>query len=54
MKGYSALQYVFVKIVGEGNGSGIAVMLLFTGIIGTIVSLYGLKIKCFRQLDYDI
>lgn len=54
MKDYSALQYVFVKIVGEGNGSGIAVMLLFTGVIGTIVSLYGLKIKCFRQLDYAI
>lgn len=53
MKVDSTLQYVFVKIVGEGNGSGIAVMLLFTGIIGTIVSLYGLKIKCFRQLDYD-
>lgn len=53
MKGDSAVHHFFEKIVGNGNGSGIAVMLLFTGIIGTIVSLYGLKIKCFRQLDYD-
>lgn len=51
MKGDSALQHFFVKMVGEGNGSGIAVMLVFTGIIGAIFSLYGLKIKCFRQLD---
>lgn len=51
MKGDSALKHFFAKIVGEGNGSGIAVILLFTGIIGTIVSLYGLKIKCFRELD---
>jgi MFS family permease len=54
MNGYSSLHYVFAKIVGEGNGSGIAVMLLVTGVIGTIVSLYGLKIRCFKQLDYDI
>ena len=51
MKGDSTIKYLLSKIVGEGNGSGIAVMLLFTGIIGTIVSLYGLKIKNFRQLD---
>jgi hypothetical protein len=51
MKDDSTLKYLLAKIVGEGNGSGIAVMLLFTGIIGTIVSLYGLKIKNFRQLD---
>jgi hypothetical protein len=31
MKSYSVLHYVFAKIVGEGNGSGIAVMLLVTG-----------------------
>lgn len=51
MKSDSTLQHFFAKIVGEGNGSGIAVMLLFTGIIGTIISIYGLKIRCFQQLD---
>lgn len=53
MEGDSVLQHFFAKIVGVGNGSGIAVMLLFTGIIGTIISLNGLRIKSFRQLDDD-
>ena len=51
MKGDSVLRNLFTKIVGEGTGSGIAVMLLLTGIIGTIISIYGLKRKDFRQLD---
>jgi len=53
MKGDSTLKHLLGKIVGVSNGSGIAVMLLFTGIIGTIVSFYGLKIDNFKKLDHD-
>jgi DHA3 family macrolide efflux protein-like MFS transporter len=45
------LQHFFAALVGEGSGSGIATMFLFTGTLGTIISLCGLSNKKLRTLN---
>jgi len=37
-------------VVGSGNGSGMAVMFLITGIVGTLASLYCLRSSTFKTL----
>lgn len=54
MKGNSFLKHFFATIVGEGNGSGIAVMFIFTGLVGVVISLCGLLSKNIRTLDKKI
>ena len=51
MRGDSFLKHVFETIAGEGNGSGIALMFIITGITGSIISLLGLLNKEIRTLD---
>lgn len=51
MAGSSVMKHVFMPIVGDGNGSGIALMFIFTGITGMIISLFGLMNKEIRALD---
>lgn len=51
MRGKSFLQQIFVVLVGDGNGSGIALMFMITGIIGIIISLFGLRNKEIRTLN---
>ena len=40
-----------VSIVGSGDGSGIAVMFLITGIVGTISCLLCLGSPAFKELE---
>ena len=51
MNGNSAIKHLIMPIVGDGRGSGIALMFLFTGVSGTIISLLGLMNKEIRTLD---
>jgi Bacterial protein of unknown function (DUF894). len=51
MSGNSVMKHVFMPIVGDGDGSGIALMFIFTGITGTIISLFGLMNKEIRAID---
>lgn len=51
MRGDSFLKHFFAKIVGQGSGSGIALMFIFTGIIGTVISILGFRNKNIRALD---
>jgi MFS family permease len=51
MQANTFLQDIFAPLVGMGDGSGIAVMFLFTGITGTIISISGLFDKKMRTLD---
>ena len=47
----SGLSRFFSHLVGSGSGSGIAVMFLFTGVIGLVASLMAYKDKSYRVLD---
>lgn len=40
MRGNSLLKHVFVSIVGDGNGSGIALLFIITGVVGITISLF--------------
>lgn len=51
MSGTTALKQLFSTIVGDGDGSGIALMFIFTGIVGFIISVCGLLSKGIRILD---
>lgn len=56
MRSNTLLQDIFTPLVGKGDGSGIAVMFLFTAITGTIISLRGYQNKKIRTLgdnNYD-
>lgn len=51
MSGNTALKQFLTILVGEGAGSGIAVMFIFTGMIGTIISISALYNKTLWTLD---
>ena len=50
----SILKKMFGWIVGTGNGSGMALIFLFTGISGFIICLIGYFIKDIRNLEINI
>jgi len=51
MSGNSTLQSMFSMLVGSGKGSGMAILFLFTGIVGVVSSLVNLKNPIFKSLD---
>lgn len=51
MAGNNGLKHFLSYIVGEGPGSGIAAMFIFTGIMGTILSISALYDKKLFDLD---
>lgn len=54
MKSGTILRNTFGNLVGVGSGSGMAVMFLFTGILGTIICLAGYFLKDVRNLEKDL
>ena len=51
MAGTSAFAEMLRPIVGSGNGSGIALVFLITGLAGSLASLGELRIKLYQQLE---
>ncbi|MBO4298546.1 MAG: MFS transporter [Clostridia bacterium] len=51
MKGTSPLQALLARVFGQGNGSGMAVMLFLVGILGMAVSLTRLRKPVYEELD---
>jgi hypothetical protein len=51
MSGQSLVSQVLSLLVGFGEGSGIAVMFLITGVIGTISCLLCLRDSAYRELE---
>lgn len=51
MRSESIIKNIFTILVGQGNGSGIAVMFIFTGITGSFISIAALFDKTLRTLD---
>lgn len=53
MAGNSVLKHFFAIVIGDGKGSGLALMFIITGIVGLIISFIGLLNKELRTLDED-
>jgi len=51
MAGTSNLRNIFSMLVGTGKGSGMAILFLFTGIVGVVSSLINLRNPIFKNLD---
>lgn len=51
MKSSSPLQQMFSIVVGSGDGSGIALMFICTGITGSVISFWGLRCRSLKALD---
>lgn len=49
-----SMSHIFSWIVGTGKGSGMAVMFLFTGILGSITCLAGYLVKEVRNIETDL
>lgn len=52
MQTSSQLQLLCSYLVGDGKGSGMALMFLFMGILGAIFSFGAMKVKLFHQFDH--
>lgn len=46
-------QEIFTILTGKGNGSGLALMYIFLGIVGFVGSLLFKKNKNFQKLDEE-
>lgn len=51
MRNTSPLQQVFSNLVGTGNGSGMALIFLVIGVVGSLASLLSLKNPVYKELD---
>ena len=48
----SALAQFFEPLVGSGTGSGVALVFLFTGLIGVVSNLLEMRVRIYAQLEW--